>query len=113
MLRVMRAPGTVLGAFSVAACLVFCSLGWTGEQRNLLSTPPELRAKGHLLSLTLRAALAADGRNSFYFHGQPSAPTLRLSPGDELKINYINGLPSKPQESCAKLRACPCFTAIC
>ena len=42
-----------------------------------------------------------DGRNSFYFNGQPIAPTLRLFPGDRLKITYVNDLPAKPLESCA------------
>jgi len=67
----------------------------------MLSTPPELRAKNHTLSLTLHAAIASDGKNSFYFNGQPNAPTLRLSPGDQLKITYINDLPVKPRESCS------------
>ena len=73
----------------------------TGKPPGLLSKPPELRAKDHTLSLTLHAAIASDGKNSFYFNGQPIAPTLRLSPGDQLKITYINDLPTKPKESCA------------
>jgi len=67
----------------------------------MLSTPPELRAKNHTLSLTLHAAIASDGKNSFYFNGQPNAPTLRMSPGDQLKITYINDLPVRPRESCS------------
>jgi hypothetical protein len=39
--------------------------------------------------------------DSFYFNGQPNAPTLRLSPGDQLKITYVNELPTHPQASCA------------
>src|SRR6202030_3516275 len=39
--------------------------------------------------------------NSFFFNGQPNPPTLRLSPGDQLKITYVNDLPGKPSESCA------------
>src|SRR5216684_2851188 len=49
----------------------------------------------------LHAAIASDGKNSFYFNGQPNAPTLRLSVGDQLKITYINDLPAKAKESCA------------
>ena len=67
----------------------------------MLSIPPELHAKHHTLSLTLHAAVTNDGKNSFYFDGQPNAPTLRLSPGDQLKIAYINDLPNKAKESCA------------
>src|SRR5260221_1721365 len=73
----------------------------TGKPPGLLAKPQELRAKDHTLSLTLHAAIASDGKNSFYFNGQPIAPTLRLSPGDQLKITYINDLPTKPKESCA------------
>jgi FtsP/CotA-like multicopper oxidase with cupredoxin domain len=49
----------------------------------------------------LHAAITSDGKNSFYFNGQPNAPTLRLSPGDQLKITYINDLPTKAKENCA------------
>jgi FtsP/CotA-like multicopper oxidase with cupredoxin domain len=54
----------------------------------------------HTLSLTLHASTTVDGKDSFYFNGQPNALTLRVSPGDQLKITYINDLPSKPHEKC-------------
>ena len=88
-------------ASAIAAAAVFCSLELAGNPSGRLPNPPELRAKHHTLSFTLRAGITSDGRNSFYFDGQPSAPTLRLSPGDQLKIDYINDLPAKPQGSCA------------
>jgi suppressor of ftsI len=72
----------------------------TGKPPDLLPNPPELRAKNHTLSLTLHAATTGDGKSSFYFNGQPNAPTLRVSPGDQLKIAYINDLPSSPHERC-------------
>ena len=77
-----------------------CGLAMTGIPAQSLSNPPELRAKDHILSLTLHAAITRDGKDSFYFNGQPIAPTLRLSPGDQLKITYINDLPTKLQERC-------------
>jgi suppressor of ftsI len=67
----------------------------------LLPKVQQLRAKDGTLSITLRAAVTSDGKNSFFFNGQPNAPTLRLSPGDRLKITYIDDLPTKPKESCA------------
>jgi suppressor of ftsI len=67
---------------------------------DLLPNPPDLRAKNHILSLTLHAAITSDGKSSFYFSGQPNAPTLRVSPGDQLKITYINDLPSELHEKC-------------
>jgi FtsP/CotA-like multicopper oxidase with cupredoxin domain len=88
-------------AIAIVATAVVWSLGVMGEAPKLLSNPLELHAKNRTLSLTLHAAIANDGKNSFYFDGQPNAPTLRLSPGDQLKITYINDLPTKPKESCA------------
>ncbi|MGA7624950.1 MAG: multicopper oxidase family protein [Candidatus Acidiferrales bacterium] len=85
------------------AVIVLASLGslaMTGIPAQSLSNPPQLRAKGSILSLTLHAAITRDGKDSFYFNGQAIAPTLRLSPGDQLKITYINDLPAKPQERC-------------
>jgi len=88
-------------AIGIVAAAVFCSLELAGNPSSQFPNAPELRAKHHTLSFTLHAGITKNGRNSFYFDGQPNAPTLRLSPGDQLKINYINDLPVKPQESCA------------
>src|SRR5229473_2714070 len=88
-------------AMAIMAAVVFYLLELAGSPPNKLPNPPELRAQNHTLTMTLHAALTSDGRNSFFFNGQPDAPTLRLSPGDQLKITYINDLPTKPQESCA------------
>jgi suppressor of ftsI len=105
MLRFASALYKVLQALAaglpLVAGVVICSLEISGKPSAVLPTPPELRTKGHTLSLTLDAASASDGKNSFYFNGQPNAPTLRLSPGDQLKITYVNDLPVKPSESCA------------
>jgi suppressor of ftsI len=94
------AARTAIATVSIVAFAVFCSLTLIGKPRDRFSNPLELRAENHTLSLTLHAAIANDGKNSFYFNGQPNAPTLRLSPGDQLKIDYINDLPNKPHEKC-------------
>src|ERR1700719_5392288 len=90
----------IFAAASVAAA-AFCIVELRGRPAGRESNPPELRAKNHTLSLTLHAAIASDGKSSFYFNGQPNAPTLRVSPGDKLKITYINDLPAKAKETCA------------
>src|SRR3984893_17931699 len=92
---------TAIPAVAIMAAAVLCTLRMTGDPSDLLSTPPQVHAKHHTLSLTLHAAVTRDGKNSFYFDGQPNAPTLRLSPGDQLKITYINDLPAKAKETCA------------
>jgi suppressor of ftsI len=92
-------------SLAMAAFGVFCLLELSGKPAGLLSNPPERRAKNGTLSLTLHAAMAS-GKSAFYFNRQPDAPTLRLAPGDRLKINYINDLPAKPPEKCL---AGPCM----
>ncbi len=90
-----------IAAVLIAASAFFSLLALTGKPSGLPLNPLELHAKNHTLSLTLHAATRSDGKDSFYFNGQPNAPTLRLSPGDQLKIAYVNELPTHPQESCA------------
>src|SRR5437667_12635192 len=97
----LKAMPALAAGMALVRSMVIYSLETSGKAPAVLSTPPQLRAEGHRLSLTLHAAIASDGKNSFYFNGQPNAPTLRLSPGDQLKITYVNDLPDKPQESCA------------
>jgi suppressor of ftsI len=99
--RIATTRKTVVPAVAILVSVVFWSCELKGNQPDRLSNPPELRAKDHTLSVTLQAAIASDGKNSFYFDGQPNAPTLRLSPGDQLKITYMNDLPVKPRETCA------------
>ncbi len=89
MQRFASVPRIAAAAIASVAAAAFCSVELVGKPQSLLSNPLELRAKHHTLSLTLHAAITSDGRNSFYFNGQPNAPTLRLSPGDQLKITYV------------------------
>jgi suppressor of ftsI len=100
MSRLAPLPRIAAAGIAIAAAAVFCQLELAGNPSGQFPNPPELRARHHTLSLTLHAAVASDGKNSFYFDGQPNAPTLRLSPGDQLKIAYVNDLPSEPHEKC-------------
>jgi suppressor of ftsI len=104
MPRILRALGVM--ALLDSALLVSCWSGPTAKPQDLLPNPPELRPKNHGLSLTLYAGITKDGKDSFFFNGQPVAPTLRLSPGDQLKITYVNDLPATPPEKCL---AGPCM----
>src|SRR5437588_9104694 len=62
--------------------------------------PPQVRATNHVVSLTLHA-VNENGRVAFRFEGAVVAPVIRASPGDVLKITYINDLPPKSSETCA------------
>ena len=67
-----------------------------------LSLPedPQVQAKNHVVSLTLHA-VNENGRDAFAYNGETVAPVIRASPGDVLKITYINDLPPKSPETCA------------
>ncbi len=76
--------------------------GGVGGDRNVPAPSlPEVRSQNHITSITLRAALRADGRDAFFYDGQSVAPVIRVSPGDTLKIDYVNDLPVHSKESCA------------
>ena len=80
------------------AALLFSALGYA--QTVPLPEPPQVRARNHVVSLTLNA-VNEDGRDAFAFNGVEVAPVIRASPGDVLKITYINNLPAKSLETCA------------
>ena len=65
-----------------------------------LPEPPQVRTKNLVVSLTLDA-VNENGRDAFAFDGASVAPVIRASPGDVLRIRYINDLPAKSPETCA------------
>ena len=79
---------------------VVCLSAFSCAQSVSLPQPPQVHAKNHVVSVTLHA-VNENGKDSFAFNGKPVAPVLRVSPGDLLKITYVNNLPSKSSESCA------------
>src|SRR2546426_12623682 len=82
----------------IAAQIFLAALGYT--QTVFLPDPPQVRAKNHVVSLTLHA-VNEDGRDAFAFDGGTVAPVIRASPGDVLRITYINDLPATSRETCA------------
>jgi suppressor of ftsI len=65
-----------------------------------LAETPQVQAKNRVVSLTLHA-VNVNGKDAFAFNGATVAPVIRASPGDVLKITYINDLPAKSAETCA------------
>ena len=65
-----------------------------------LPESPQVLAKNHVVSLTLHA-VNENGRDAFAFDGASVAPVIRASPGDVIRITYINDLPAKSSETCA------------
>jgi suppressor of ftsI len=82
----------------IGAPIFLVVLGWA--QTVSLPEPPQVRAKNHVVSLTLHA-VNVNGRDAFAFDGDAVAPVIRASAGDVLKITYINDLPAKSPETCA------------
>src|SRR5882724_2865241 len=80
------------------AQVLLTTVAWA--QNVWLPEPPQVRAKNHVVSLILHA-VNENGRDAFAFNGTSVAPVIRASPGDVLKITYINDLPAKSPETCA------------
>ncbi len=72
-----------------------------GDRAIPLIEPPEARSHTKIVSLTLIATLNADGKDSFAYKGSTIAPTIRVYPGDTMKIAYVNHLPDHSSETCA------------
>src|ERR1700688_3860925 len=84
----------LVGATQIFLAALACA------QVDSLPEPPQVRAKNRVVSLTLHA-VNENGRDAFAFDGGNVAPVIRASPGDVLKITYINELPVKSPETCA------------
>jgi len=82
----------------IGAQIFLAAVGWA--QAISLPEPPQVRAQDHVVSLTLHA-VNENGRDAFAFNGANVAPVIRASPGDILKIAYVNDLPAKSPETCA------------
>src|SRR6266852_5497477 len=77
-------------------------LAGAGEKNGaVLPDPPEVRGSNHVVALTLRATIDAEGHDAFSFNGKTSAPVIRAWPGETLKIEYINALHKIDNEPCA------------
>src|SRR2546423_8358858 len=74
--------------FTAALACIAC-----GSRRVLLPDPPVVRSRDGLAAMTLTAVRGPDGRDAFVFDGRDVPPTIRISPGDTLKIHYVNALP--------------------
>jgi suppressor of ftsI len=75
-----------------AACL--------SAQTVSMPEPPQVQASNHVVSFTLDA-VNENGRDAFAYDGNTVAPVIRASPGDTLRITYVNRLPAKSAETCA------------
>ena len=77
----------------VTAALIGASCGG-----RVVSLPdaPVVRSHDGLAAMTLTATRGSNGRDAFVFDGHDAPPTIRIAPGDTLKIHYVNALPVAP-----------------
>jgi FtsP/CotA-like multicopper oxidase with cupredoxin domain len=66
-----------------------------------ISNPPEVRAANGVATFTLTAINRSDGRASMEYNGSRMLPTIRLWPGDQMKVTYVNDLVRHSIEKCA------------
>jgi FtsP/CotA-like multicopper oxidase with cupredoxin domain len=66
-----------------------------------LSALPQVTAHGGVTSLVLRAEYNAQGKRRLTYLGKPVPPVVRIVPGGELRVGYMNALPVKSGERCA------------
>jgi suppressor of ftsI len=83
----------------LAFVFTLLGLGAAGQPASV-SAPPEVTSHDRVAALTLHAVRGNDGRDSFAFNGQNVAPIIRVSPGDTLRITYVNDLPKPSGEQC-------------
>jgi FtsP/CotA-like multicopper oxidase with cupredoxin domain len=84
----MRDCVVVTAALMCASC---------GERVVSLPDAPIIRSRDGLAAVTLTAARGPDGRDTFVFDGRDVPPTIRVAPGNTLKIRYVNALPVVPE----------------
>ena len=72
---------------------------------NVVSAPlralPVVRPVNGVTSLTLTAAETPGDRAGMTYEGGRVPPTIRVRPGDRMKVQYVNNLPTHTTEKCA------------
>lgn len=89
MLIEMRARAITLSLFMV--------IGAGSAQQAFVTDAPEVRSPFFLSA----AFDHAGGHNALFFRGKPVPPTIRVLPGGDIKLTYLNKLPIHSLEECA------------
>jgi suppressor of ftsI len=98
----IRPAALIFGCAAIAALTLRLAAAQphTGPGTSL-PNPPEVRPVKGVASLTLTAAEAPNGHARMEYDGTPVPPTIRVWPGDQLRITYVNHLPVHTTEHCA------------
>ncbi|MGZ3517133.1 MAG: multicopper oxidase family protein [Vulcanimicrobiaceae bacterium] len=92
--------GGALAATLVAA-LAAARLETPAAPSTVLPNPPEVRAVNGVASLTLVATTASNGDASMEYQRIAVPPTIRIWPGERIRIDYVNNLSPQSSEKCA------------
>ncbi len=66
-----------------------------------LAGNPVVRPVNHVASFTLIASKSPDGNAGMEYAGARVPPTIRVWPGDRIRVTYVNHLPLHSTEKCA------------
>lgn len=96
MLFVLRRLAPLLLACAIGACAH--ASAHTGARVSILNAPdlpaiPEVTSSGGVATVALVGRLDAAGRPAFFWQGREVAPTIRVQPGDTIRVHYENDLP--------------------
>ena len=83
--------------------LLLSMLGWGCSlfaQQQLLADPPAVHGPFTLTAIYDPVA----GHNAFSYAGDTVPPVIRVSPGRDIKVHYVNALPEHSNEECAIAR---------
>jgi suppressor of ftsI len=58
-----------------------------------LTAIPEVVSQNGVAALSLQAKFDPNGRPAFYYNGREVAPTIRVQPGDSIRLHFDNQLP--------------------
>lgn len=100
----MSIRGILAGALASIAALAV-AIAQTQPVPKLASAPlagiPEVQPVNHVASFTLIANKSPDGNAGMEYDGARVPPTIRVWPGDRIRIKYVNHLPVHSTEQCA------------
>ncbi|MEA2689701.1 MAG: hypothetical protein QOD51_2308, partial [Candidatus Eremiobacteraeota bacterium] len=65
-----------------------------------LTDPPQASPVGGITTLSLTAGETPDGRATMTYGGAPVPPTIRVRPGGQIRITYVNALSADSGEKC-------------
>ncbi len=85
----------------VIAGIAPAAVNATAAASTALPIPPDVRPIHGVTTLTLIARETPRGRAGMRWAGTPLLPTIRVRPGDQLKVTYVNNLAAHSTEQCA------------